>query len=397
MSLALARPLFALLQEDFDALTDPRVERTRLHKLSDILLLALAAFCSGAETFEDIPVWSLAYGVENLQSLLGVRLDHGIPHHDTFRRVLHRLEPTCLENSFHTLRKRLPQAEGEDIAPSKHLALDGKEIRASHNAKSNTPAVLLLSVLATDLNLVIAQKKVDGKTNEIPTAQEVLGTLALQGATVTADALHCQRATAETIREGGADYVLAVKENQKGLQEALQTLFRLNREEERVPMERFVQEEAGHGRQERRVGYRILVEDWLPAGDPLRVWRDWVSVLCLESERTWRHRGEEKRSVSVRYFISSSGEGVERLMGFVRSHWSIENRLHWVMDVTFGEDACRVRSGEGAENLATLRRLASFLLKSTEPAEKKGMSLRQRKKLAGWKPDYLQQVLINKN
>jgi predicted transposase YbfD/YdcC len=387
--------LFLLLQQDFDTLTDPRIHRTRLHRLSDILLLSLAASCAGADSFEDIEDFCRAYGKDALQACFGVRLDNGIPHHDTFRRVLARLEPKGLEKSLHTLRARLPKPDDQTLATGTHIALDGKEIRGSHDASTNRPALSLLSVFATDLNLVLGQKKVDSKTNEIPVAQEVLANIAIAGATVTADALHCQTQTAKVIRERKADYLLAVKENQKNLHQALVSVFATNQEEQRLPMTSFRQVEKGHGRLEVRQGYRIAVSDWLPRNDSLRVWPDWVSILCIESKRRWRHRGQEKQSQFTRYFISSSPGSVEQLMGFARSHWKIENNLHWLMDVTFGEDASRVRLGYEPQNLATLRRLAAFLLKAVEPEERTGMSIRKRKKWAGWRPDYLLKVLAN--
>jgi len=338
MSLALARPLFLLLQEDFDSLTDPRVRRTRLHRLSDILVLSLAAFCCGADGFEDIQAWSLAHGAGDLRALLGVRLDNGIPHHDTFRRVLGRLDPCCLEHSLYRLRQRLPRPDGEAVAQTRHVGIDGKEIRGSHDAANAGDALALLSVYASDLNLVIGQRKVDSKTNEIPVAQEVLRAVAIEGATVTADALHCQTQTAAVIRSRGADYLLAVKDNQKGLHDAVKALFAVNKEEKRVPMAASEQVEKGHGRVETRRGYLIRVADWLPDDDPLRVWEDWHGVLRIECERRWTHRGQEKSSHFVRHFISSSQGDVEQLMGFARSHWKIENNLRkktaWAVSLT---------------------------------------------------------------
>lgn len=395
MSLSLLRPLFLALQQDFNGLTDPRVPRTRLHRLSDILLLSLAAFCCGAEGFEDIQTWSLAYGTENLQTVLGVRLENGVPHHDTFRRVLARISPQHLEESLHTLRQQRPRPDGESPTAGTHIAIDGKEIRGSHNAAQGTDAFALLSVFATDLNLVIGQRKVDSKTNEIPVAQEILKTLEIEGATVTADALHCQIKTAEAIRERKADYLLAVKDNRKGLHDAMKSLFRVNREEQRIPQTTNRQVEKGHGRLEIREGTLIRVSDWLEGDDPLQVWPDWSHVLCIECERRWTHRGQAKESRFTRYFISSSAADVARQMGFARSHWKIENGLHWLMDVTFGEDACRIRTGHEVQNVATLRRMAAFLLKATESEETKGMSLRKRRKWAGWRLDYLQKVITN--
>jgi len=441
LALPLPRPLFQLLQDDFDALPDPRINRTRLHRLSDILLLSLAAFCCGADSFEDIQAWCVAHGAPALKQMIGVHLDNGIPHHDTFRRVLGRLEPKNVERSLTTLRQRLSQdtpcqdtpcqdtpcqdtptdppmdgtgrqhsgatdppalGESESVPPlatGKHIAIDGKELRGSHHGANGNDPVALLSVYASELNLVIGQSTVDCKTNEIPVAREILATVAIEGATVTADALHCQVETADAIRARTADYLLAVKDNQKGLHNAIKTLFTINKVEKRVPMTTFFEPDKGHGRIETRKGYLIQVSDWLPANDPLRVWKDWQGVLCIESERKWTHRGQPKDSTFVRYFITSSKADVGTLMGFARSHWAIENKLHWVMDVTFGEDASRVRVGNEARNLATLRRVAAFLLKASEPDNLPkaiaGMSLRKRKKWAGWRTDYLQKVLTN--
>jgi predicted transposase YbfD/YdcC len=400
MALALSRPLFLVLQKEFDAVNDPRVERTKLHRLSDILLLSFAAVCCGAEGFEDMQLWAVTYGVENLRRLLGVKLDNGIPHHDTFRRILNRLNPSLLEEQLNTLRQRLPTKKLE------HIAIDGKILHGT--ARDANSPMSLLSVFATELNLVLGQTKIDSKTNEIPVAREILKTISIEGTTVTADALHCQRETALTIREGNAHYLLAVKENQKNLYDAIVSLFDHQREQGSVAekgsvaMDMFRTVEKNHGRFEVRQGSVIAVRDWLPIDDPLRVWSDWHSVLSLESQRRWKERGVEKTSRFVRYFITSHPGNAETLMGFVRSHWSIENNLHWVMDVTFGEDSSSIATGHAPHNMATLRRLASFLLKSTEPAPSeempkalRKMSLRQRRKWAGWNADYLHQVLTN--
>lgn len=277
--------------------------------------------------------------------------------------------------------------------------MDGKEVRGSQDGASHTAALSRLSLFATEVNLVIGQRKVDTKTNEIPVAQEVLQVVDIEGTTVSADALHCQVRTAEVIRERKADYLLAVKDNHKGLHDALKSVFTVNKTDKRLPMTTFRQVEKGQGRLEARHGYLIGVEDWLPADDALRVWKDWQSVLCIESERRWTHRGQEKACQFTRYFISSSRAEVETMMEFARSHWEIENNLHWIMDVTFGEDACRARKGHGPQNLAILRRLSAFLLQATEPVDVppaiKGMSLRKCKKWAGWRSDYLQKVLAN--
>ncbi len=386
-----SRPVCLALRDAFDALTDPRVERTRLHRLSDILLVALAAFCCGAEGFEDIQDWAQAQGQEDLRRDFALRLDNGIPHHDTFRRVLSRLEPAALEAALHLVRQRLPCQLAERA--HRHVALDGKELRGSHNALHQNQALLLLSAFATDQNLVIGQTKVDAESNEIPAARQVLAALEIEGATVTADALHCQTDTAAAIRERKADYLLAVKDNQQSLHEALIALFRTNCQSKRLPMTCAQTLEKDHGRIETRRAFLIRAADWLPPDDPLwRRWRDLCSVLCLHCERRWTHRGQSRTSQFTRYFISSSGAGVHEHMQWARSHWKIENSLHWLMDVTFGEDACRVRTGHEAQNLATLRRTAAFLLTHSQEGTTRS-SVRGRKKTAAWSRAYLLRTL----
>lgn len=382
--------LSSALRDAFDALPDPRVERTRLHRLSDILLLSLAAFCCGAEGFEDIEDWAHVQGDEALRRDFGVRLDHGIPHHDTFRRVLARLDPAALERSLHVVRRRL------GAGAVTHIALDGKEVCGSHDAHSGTAAVLLLSAFATEQNLVLGQKRVDAGTNEVPAAIEVLSLLDardLEGATVTADALHCQRDTARAVRGRGAHYLLAVKENQPALHRALTGLFDTNRAEGRLPMREARTLDKGHGRIERRAAALIRAADWLPEGDPLlSLWPGLAQVLCVTCERRWTHRGQERTSRCVRHFISGSPAGVEQHLAWARGHWRIENSLHWCLDVTFHEDACRARVGHEAQNLATLRRVAAFLLKHSAQGTKR-TSVKGRKKTAGWSREYLIRTL----
>jgi predicted transposase YbfD/YdcC len=378
------------------------VERTRLHRLSDILLLSLAAFCCGAEGFEDIEDWAEVQGAEALRRDFGVFLENGIPHHDTFRRVLCRLNPDAFDGALHVVRKRLGAGAGAGgLAGISHIALDGKdgkEVRGSHDSRSGSGAVLLLSAFATEQNLVLGQRRVDAaKTNEIPTAVEVLSLLDardLSGAAVTADALHCQRATAQAVQDRGAHYLLAVKENQHALHRALVGLFETNAREKRLPAQEARTLDKGHGRVEHRSGALIRVADWLPEGDPLlSLWPGLTSVLCVTCERRRTHRGQEKASRRARYFISSSAAPVEQHMSWARGHWKVENSLHWCMDVTFGEDACRARAGHEAQNLATLRRVAAFLLKHSTEGTKR-TSVRGRKKTAGWSREYLIRTLM---
>ena len=175
-------PLVTALRDCFDKIPDPRVNRTKLHRLSDILILALAAVCCGAEGFEDFEEWAKLQGVEELRRDFGLPLENGIPHHDTFRRLLARLRPEPLEESLHMVRKHLP---GGCDTP-KHVAVDGKALCGSHDALKDCPAIMLLSAFSTDHNMVLGQRKIDVKSNEIPAAVEVLHQIDIAGATITA-------------------------------------------------------------------------------------------------------------------------------------------------------------------------------------------------------------------
>ena len=224
-------PLFHALRDSFAKIPDPRVNRRKLHLLSDILLLSLAAVLCGAVGAEDITFWAKAQGIDLLRKSLGASLVNGIPHHDTFGRMLCRLNPLVIEESLHIVRKHVSNG------PPTHIAIDGKEVRGSHNAAKQSPAIMLLSAFATDSGLVIGQQKVDSKSNEIPAAVDVLNQIDIAGATVTADALHAQRNTAAAIRDRGGNYLLAVKDNQPSLFAAVEHLFQTNREEHRLPMQ----------------------------------------------------------------------------------------------------------------------------------------------------------------
>ena len=379
-------PLTSVLLSAFDSLPDPRVARTRLHSLSDLLLLSLASVCCGAEGFEDMEDWAKAQGEHRLRTDFGVRLPNGIPHHDTFRRVLCRLQPDVLEGCLHGVRQRLPQP-----ARVSHVAIDGKEVRGAHDAATDKAIPVLLSAFASDLNLVLAHEQVPDKSNEIPAARTLLASLSLQGATVTADALHCQKETARLIVERKADYVLAVKSNQAQLLQAITSLFDTNRKEGRLPMQQATQHGKEHGRVETRYGFLVAVADWLPPDDPLLQWTGLTSVLCVQSHTQSVQRGREKRTTQTRYFISSSAAPVQEQMAWVRSHWSIES-MHWIMDVTFGEDACRIRKGHEARNMATLRRVAALLLRLSSQGTTR-TSIKGRKKTAAWNRAYLLRTL----
>ena len=302
--------LLSRLHQHLERIPDPRVSRTRLHSLKDILLISLAATLCLAEGFEQMERWAKIKKAAWFRENLGLELLHGIPHHDTFRRVLTRLPPQVLTA---TLQSVLAQMAPQQV---KHIALDGKELRGSFDAHGQTPCLHLLHAFATEQRLLLACRAVDSKSNEIPAAQALIAHLCVAGAVVTADAMHCQKETAAAIVSGKGDYVLAVKENQHHLHAALEHLFA---HPDRVPVEQHSYWEKNRGRQEMRCLRRVAIQDWLPADDPLR--KDWShlsGVLCLERTRQWTHRGQPKSTHSRLYFISSRSASASAHQDWIR-------------------------------------------------------------------------------
>jgi predicted transposase YbfD/YdcC len=378
-----------LLREGFAQVPDPRIERTKLHPLPDILMIALCTFLCGGDSYEHMPEWALLQGEPWLRNNLGLQLPNGIPHHDTFRRVLVRLQPQAVEACLLTLMRH---------CPSKLVNLDGKELCHSFDAQAGTEPLTLLNAWANDLHLVLAQEPVPRGGNEISAMENLLKKLDLSGATVTADAMHCQKATVEALRGKGADYVLCLKQNHPTFFEAVSSLFahastKATEGTGRCgkPVSQYQEADGSdHGRVEVRRCHVIEARAWLPEGDPLWQWQDLRSLVLVERYRAWGERGTKKESQSHTFYISSLEPSASKHLEIVRCHWGIENRLHWVLDVVFGEDAHRARRDFGPRNLALLRRLA---LSIARHAPAPGKSVRLRRKMAGWSGTFLLECL----
>ncbi|MBI3795965.1 MAG: ISAs1 family transposase [Deltaproteobacteria bacterium] len=372
------KPVVALLGH-FASLPDPRIARHRWHNLSDILVIAVCAVLCGAERFPAIE----DFGHEREEWLSQfLELPAGIPSHDTFNRVFRLLDPLQVQACFLSWM----QAVAETTA-GEGVAIDGKALRHSFDKGRAKRAIHMVSAWATANGVVLGQRKVDAKSNEITAIPELLDLLALKGCIVTIDAMGCQRTIAQKIVEQGADYVLALKGNQPTLEQAVARFFVTGPQAEahRASSEYQEQTEQGHGRVETRCAW-ISAE--LDAELRATAWPGLRSIGMVEATRTVA--GET--SVEQRFYLSSLPPEAPHFARAVRTHWGIENKLPWTLDVTFREDQSRLRTGHGAENFAVLRHIALNLLRQ-EPSTK---SLPRKRLACALNPDYLLKVLLGK-
>lgn len=370
----------AALVERFAGLPDGRVEGRTAHDLLDIVVLSLCAVMSGAEGWDDIEEWGRAREAW-LRKYLGLR--NGIPGHDTIRRVFEALSPVELEMRFEQWMA--------DICPAvtgRIIAIDGKALRGSARVERGLRALHQVSAYAAEYGLTLGQRPCEEKSNEITAIEDLLPTLALEGAVVTIDAMGCQTAIAQQITDGGGDYVLAVKDNQPHLAEALKDFFAsLNAPGyPKRPVSLHETLDKGHGRIETRRCVAVDELDWLDLLGLKARWPKLTSVACIESTRTIADKVETEK----RYVISSLPADSRRILHAVRTHWGIENSLHWCLDVTFGEDASPIRLRNAALNFSFLRRLAINLFRADTS---RTASLPKKRKAAAWNPDYLATVL----
>ena len=369
----------AKLAQAFSSVPDPRVERTRIHKLVDILVIALLAVINGADGWEDMAEFA---DVREVWLSGFLNLPGGLPCADTFRRVFEAMDM----REFGRCLAKLTSDLTAGLHNGAVVAIDGKTMRRSFDRRSGKSPLHMVTAWVAERGISLGQIATEEKSNEITAIPALLETIDVRGATVTIDAMGCQKKIAAAIVAAGADYALALKDNHPLLRAEVESLFAEQNVGGRKKRKADVcqVESAGHGRREhRRVTISTRASELTDVGD----WANLQSVVMVERERTVG----EKTSVEKAYYLSSLVVDAATMERRIRAHWSIENSLHWILDVVFHEDTLRIRSRGGASNLAAIRKLALSLLKLEQ--SRPGKSVAMKRKRAGWEPDCAFRVL----
>lgn len=373
------RDRLALLLKHFSRIEDDREPWRVMYPLSEVLFLVTCASIAACDDFDDIVAW----GEHHLDFLRRfVPFHHGVPCARWLALLLNRIDPILFKRCFESWVAATWPDRPEFIA------IDGKTSRRSHDRRKGTKALHTLSAYATTAKLVLAQRSVPEKTNEITAIPELLDDLAetgkLKGALVTIDAMGCQVEIADKITDLGADYVLALKGNQPNLEADVKEYFRAAPKEETVTTTTL---EKGHGRIETRTYTASANVDWIVASssDPGQPRFSNIRTLLMVQDRT---EHSDRSTFDTRFYISSAPLDIDRLVNGARGHWGIES-MHWILDVEFNDDLSRYRQGHGAQNMAVVRRFALGLVR----ANKSKGSVKTRRKKAGWNPSFLMQIL----
>ena len=358
----------------FSELADPRKSRNQLYSLFDIITVAVLAILCGADDWVEICFW----GKANLFWLQerGICLN-GIPSHDTFSRFFRFVDPKSFEKCFLIWTQKIAKVVGGIIA------LDGKTICNSGSGEEK--AIHLVSAFSVENDMVLGQLATQEKSNEITAFPLLIELLDLKGAIITIDAAGCQKEIASQICDKGGDYVLALKGNQGTLHAEVANFFiqALGVGAEEAGCECYINEEKSRGRHELREVFVTNQIDWLPQKN---AWSELKSIVCLRSTRTVKG----KKTFEKRYYISSLDEDAWKIGRAIRSHWSVENKLHWQLDISYGEDDCKIRKDNGAENFSVLRRATLNLLKADKKTK---AGIKNKRSKAGWDKEYMLEVL----
>lgn len=365
------------IAESFSCIEDPRIDRKKLHSLSDILVLTVCAMLSGADGYEAIEEFG-----QNKEAWLRtfLPLKNGIPSHDCIRYVLIQLAPEQLQSCFiewvNAIRKDIPEV----------IAVDGKTSRRSHNRRKGLSALHMVSAWGTANRLVLGQEATQEKTNEITAIPALLKRLELEGCIVTIDAMGCQREIAKQIIEQKGDYVLGLKGNQGLLHEAVEDYFQMASRSgfTHIPHDYHEDVDKGHGRLEVR---KHWILDDLSTLPKIAQWKGLCSIGMVQRECTIA----EETTVETRYFITSIKAEAKVFAHAVRSHWGVENSLHWCLDVTFREDESRIRTGNAPAIMSMIRHICLNLLQK----ESSKLSMKKKRLKAAWNDDFRHKLLFD--
>lgn len=368
----------------FDDLPDPRSNVNRLHRLGDVIVIAICAVIATADGPTAIAHWA---ELNEAWLRRHLALPNGIPGKDTFRRVLGLLPPAAFQQCFQQWLQTLQVSAGEDSKNKRHIAIDGKALRRSHDRKNGLGPMHIVSAWASDFGISLGQVATEEKSNEITAIPQLLELIDVEDAIVTIDAAGCQKTIAAKIVEGKGDYVLALKGNQEKLFHDVEFLMLGHIRDDLVgcAVSRHVEVEQGHGRLESRTYYQMTAPSYLHGRS------EWKGLKTIGAAvRIYEENGVEKRD--TRYYISSLRRNGQQFAAAVRRHWGIENSLHWSLDMTYREDESRVRNRAFADNLSWLRRLTLSLIKQ-HPGKQSNI---MKRRMAGWSIDFLMQILTGK-
>jgi len=335
----------------FSQVKDPRRDLLKLHQLNDILLISVLAVICGADTWKDIETFAISKE-EFLNTFL--ELPNGIPKLDTYRRVFAAIDSQCFENCFIEWINSFASLNDKEV-----VAIDGKTIRGAKSNGKKSP-IHMVSAWASEQNIVLGQVKTQEKSNEITAIPELLNILSLENTVVTIDAMGCQKEIAKAIINKDADYILAVKENQKQLYQDIQDEFKFGKN-----IISSTCEDLGHGRIETRVCSMVVDFQFI---NPINSWKNLITIIKIDSIREFKN-SDKPTQIATRYYISSLNDSTEYFQKAIRAHWAIENKLHWTLDVAFSEDASRKRIGNSAQNFSMITKMALNLLKNEKTAK----------------------------